>query len=175
MRWLAVIESNIALLGTIRSVRQAIDRHVYRDAADPSLIRKLARLRSEDETWCVLAVRTRSGRIRDALELFSPKLAGLIQVGDTMQFGIRYGRQVEFEYEVNTGSSIDAVAMSRSLAESLAGSQLEGSPLLAAPDIATTRSAVRGVVKVSRARYGAWLAEVMARGSAKIAPCPPRR
>jgi hypothetical protein len=121
VRWLAVIDSSIALFGTIASVQRELDRHLAHSPADPSLMGKLARLRRDDETWCVLTANTQSTEIRNALWALDPKLADVIESGDAFQFGVRYSRHVEFEYEVNTASSADAQTLSNSLAQSLGG------------------------------------------------------
>jgi hypothetical protein len=167
-RWLAVIESNVLLLGTIPSVQQEIDRHLAGNAADPSLMRKLNRLRREDETWCVLAGSPRDGGIRDALELLSPKLANLILDGDTLQFGIRYDGRVEFEYEVNTDSNSRAEAISSTLAQTLTGTPLKASSHLRESDMVLDLDSAHGIVRVSKPRYDAWLAEVKAHARARI-------
>lgn len=41
VRWLAVIDSTVALFGTISSVQQELDRHLAGSAVDPSLMQKL--------------------------------------------------------------------------------------------------------------------------------------
>jgi hypothetical protein len=168
VRWLAVIESNVLLLGTIPSVQQEIDRHLARNVEDPSLMRKLTRLRREDEAWCVLAGSPRDGGIRDALDLLSPKLANLILDGDTLQFGIHYGGRVEFEYEINTDSNSRAEAISNTLAQSLAGTSLKTSSHLRDPNMTMDLDSVHGIVRVSKPRYDAWLAEVKAHTRARI-------
>jgi hypothetical protein len=167
VRWLAVIDSSIALFGTIASVQRELDRHLAHSPADPSLMGKLARLRRDDDTWCVLTANTQSAEIRNALWALDPKLADVIESGDAFQFGVRYGRHIEFEYEVNTASSADAQTLSNSLAQSLGGPQGKGSPLLPAPDLAKGGGAEHGVVRVSRAQYDAWLAAVRARNRAR--------
>ena len=67
VRWLAVIESNVAVFGTIASVQQELDRHLDHSAADLSLRQRLARLRRDDETWCVLAAFVHNYETRRAL------------------------------------------------------------------------------------------------------------
>ena len=163
VRWLAVLDSDILLFGTVASVQRELDRHLNGSAADPSLLRKLARMRRDDQTWCVVHAPARSAEIRDALAGLDPKLEELAQDGDTVQFGIRYARHVEFEYAVTAASNTAASAISNSFAQSLA-EQARGSSLLRSPDPTGDDNTVRGVIKVSITRYKAWLAEVSTRG-----------
>jgi hypothetical protein len=53
VRWLAMMDSNLAVFGTIASVQRELDRHLDRSVADPALERRLAHLRRDDATWCV--------------------------------------------------------------------------------------------------------------------------
>ena len=149
--------------------QQELDRQLAHSSADPSLVRKVARLRRNAETWCVLAGRARNGDIRDALGLLDPKLANLVQDGDTFQYGIHYGRDIEFEYGVNTALSTDAEAMPLSPAQPLGGPQMKESSLLPVADTARDRGSAHEVVKISRARYDTWLAGIQAQAHAGVA------
>jgi hypothetical protein len=171
VRWLAIPDSGVLLLGSIVSVQQELDRHLTRSVADPLLVAKLARLRREDDTWSVLSLPVWSPEIRNALAVIDPQLATELMNGDAFQFGIRYGRHVEFEYEVTTASSPTALAMSASLTQSFAGLEKE-SALLRSTDAITEGNTVRGVIKVSMARYNAWLTEVSARGRPRNTAVP---
>jgi hypothetical protein len=156
VRWLAIPESSILLFGSIASVQQELDRHLDRSPVDPRLVARLARLRRDDNSWCVLSLLTWTSDIRHSLAAISPKLADLLKDGDTLQFGIHYGRQVEFEYEVTTDSSHTALAMLASLTQSFAGLEKEPA-LLRSTDAISEGNTVHGIIKVSMARYNAWL------------------
>jgi hypothetical protein len=54
VRWLAVIDSQIAVFGSIPMVREELARYRARSPADLSLIWKLSHLRPADQSWCVL-------------------------------------------------------------------------------------------------------------------------
>ena len=162
VRWLAVIESNVAVFGTIASVQQELDRHLDHSAADLSLRQRLARLRRDDETWCVLAAFVHNYETRRALGSLDASLIDPAHDGDAFQFGIHYGRRIEFEYEITAASSASARATASSLSQPLAG-PANGSSLLASPDMTGDGNTVRGVIKVSKTRYSEWLVEVSAR------------
>jgi hypothetical protein len=169
VRLLAMIDSNVAIFGTITLVKQELDRYLSHSAADPSLVQRLARLRRDDDTWCVLARHEYSDTIGSVLELLDAKLADFLQNGGTFEFGIHYGRRVEFEYEFDTPSSVGADAASRSLVQSLAGRDVTDSSQFSASTVSQSDRVVHGALKVSRARYDAWLEEIRARASLRVA------
>jgi hypothetical protein len=162
VRWLAIPDSSLLFFGSTASVQQELDRHLDRSPADPRLVARLARLRRDDQTWCVLSLLTWTSDIRDSLAAFNPKLADLLKDGDTLLFGIHYGRQVEFEYEVTTASSHTTLAMSASRTQSFAGLE-KGSTLFRSTDAISEGNPIHNVIKVPMARYNAWLTEVLTR------------
>jgi hypothetical protein len=171
VRWLAIPESSILLFGSIASVQLELDRHLDRSPADPRLVARLSRLRRDNNSWCVLSLLTWTPDIRDSLAALNPKLTELLKDGDTLQFGTHYGRQIEFEYEITTPSTEGTRRISDSPSQSLA--ELEkGSALLRFTDAITEGNTVRGVTKVSTARYNAWLREILARKRERNAATP---
>jgi hypothetical protein len=160
VRWLAVIDSNVALFGTRFSVQQELDRHLAGTAVDPSLMQRLARLRSDDATWSVLGMFTFDDEIAHALGSLDPVLANLVHAGTSFLFGVRYGKKIEVEYEGTVPSSEPLHTFANSSMESLVAGNLKGSSLLPYPDLTGERASVRGVIKVAMDRYVAWLAEV---------------
>jgi hypothetical protein len=171
VRWLAMIDSDVTLFGTIAMVKQELDRYLSRSVAEPFLVQKLAGLRRDDHTWCVFRVAS-SNEIRTVLELLDAKLADYvqdIQEGDTFAFGIHYGRRVEFDYAFNTLRSVGAEAVSKSLERSLAGADVKEFSGLSAFGAGQADRVVHGAVKVSRARYDTWVAELKARANLRVA------
>jgi hypothetical protein len=160
VRWLAVIDSTVALFGTISSVQQELDRQLAGSAVDPPLMQKLARLRRDDATWSVLGTVERNDEVKHALGSLDPALGNLVHDGDSVQFGIRYGRKIEVEYQITSSSSASAPANSNSLTQSLMGGDLKGSSLLPHHEMTVDSASVRGVVKVGMTRYKVWLAEI---------------
>jgi hypothetical protein len=162
VRWLAVVDSEVLLFGTIPRVQQELDRRLAGSPADPLLVNKVVRLRHDDETWCVLSPPFFKEQIRKALAAIDPTVADLAADGDAFQFGIRDRRQVELEYEITTASATGGRTISGSLMQSLAGPG-KGSSFL--PSVDTTRGGktVRGVLKIPPAQFSRWLAAVNAR------------
>jgi hypothetical protein len=168
VRWLAVLTSSVVVFGTISSVQQELDRHLGGSAADPSLVQRLIRLRRVDETWCLLAGSSRNDEIRLLLDSFDPMLAETAHDGDTFQFGIHYGRLVEFEYELTAPSSVPPSAVSNALTQVVNRPTLKGPALLSGAGLTGDKSTWHGMVRVSRARYDAWVGEVVARGRSPV-------
>jgi hypothetical protein len=166
-RWLVVIDSKLALFGTIASVQQELDRHLDHSVADPTLERRLAHLRRDDATWCAVTLPDDHSEIGAIFQILDSRLAELLRVGDTIQFGVHYGRQVEFEYEVGMLSSRDTEAIQRSHEPSVTG--MKESSLLPVAEWIKVDGGVRGVLKVSKDRYEAWKAEVLARAELRVA------
>lgn len=157
VRWLAILDSEVLLFGTVDVVLQEIDRHLAGNPADPSLLKRLGHLRDDDETWCLVAAPGGNDEISNALEALDPTLARLIEEGGAFQFGIHYGGHIAFEYEV---TGVDAEPISESLTRSLAGQDAKASSLLSRAVPGGGSSAVHGTVKLSRRCYDAFLAAI---------------
>jgi hypothetical protein len=166
VRWLAILDSRVLVFGTISSTRRELDRYLEHSQTDETLLRRLARLRRKDQTWCVLSPTvqalpslTRGREIHDVLAKISPELAELAQSGSELEFGVHYGRRVEFEYEVAFASA----AASRVSPNSPRQSPVEPSKsasLLPALGTAGDGNTRHGVIVVSMSRYKAWCAEI---------------
>jgi hypothetical protein len=159
VRWLAVLDSNILVFGSIMSVRAELDRYLGRTSPDPGLIRNLGRLSSKDQTWCVLSPPARNDEIYAALAALNPELAKLAQSGDAFEFGLHYGRRVKFEYEA-TGAP---TATSRPSLDSLRQGTVQSAKyasLLPALSVAGNADTLHHVIEVPMSRYKAWLSEI---------------
>ena len=159
VRWLAVLDSNVLLFGTVAIMRLELDRHLDGSSTDATLSRNLAHLRSKDETWCVLSAPTPNDEIQRALATLNPQLAELAQSGEAFEFGIHYGRRVEFEYEVTAPSAAASHAALSPLIEPPTES-VERASLLPALNITGEANAFHGVVEVSTSRYKEWLSGI---------------
>lgn len=54
LRWLAFIDSQVAIFGTIPMVQEELSRHLASTATDSSLMLQLSHLHLADQSWCVL-------------------------------------------------------------------------------------------------------------------------
>ena len=169
VRWLAILDSRVLVFGTISSTRLELDRYLEHSRTDETLLRRLAHLRTKDQTWCVLSAPVRNlslptlGQgIYTVLAKLNPELADLAQSGNDLEFGLYYGRRIEFEYEVPLAST----AASRVRPDSLSQSPVEPAKtasLLPALDKAGDANSLHRVIVVSTSRYNTWLAEIRSR------------
>lgn len=155
LRWLAILNSDILLFGTVPHVRQELDRYQAHSAPDPSLQHRMARMRGDNETWCVMLAPARNAEIRSTLTSLDAKLGEVAANLNAFQFGIRYRKHVEFEYEITTASN----NISASLTESLNALRKSSSFL---PNEQTTEreNTTRGVIKIPQERFSKWLEEI---------------
>ena len=159
VRWLAVIDSKVALFGTRFSVQQELDRYLDGSGVDPLLMQKVSRLRRDDATWSVLGAFDVDLDLERAFGSLDPVLANLLHDRNSFQFGVRYRKKIEVEYEVTGPSGAPAQSISNFSMQSLVAGSRYGSSLLPRQDLAVDRTSVHGVVKVTTAQYAAWLAE----------------
>jgi hypothetical protein len=168
-RWLAIPDANVALFGTVSNVEHELDRYLSHSPVESIFLKPLARLNGEDETWSMLLASEASARTPNALKSMEPTLPDLIPLGGTLEFGIRYGSHVVFEYDVSASSEADVESTLHSLSRVLSGSTSNVSSFLASPTNRPADGSVHGVVKLSRAKYDAWLAEIAVRSNGRTA------
>jgi hypothetical protein len=168
VRWLAVLDSSELIFGSVAAMRLELDRYLAQIHTDESLVRQLARLRSKDQTWCLLSSSsrtlhslTRGHEIHDVLAELSPELAEFAQSGNELEFGLYFGRQVEFDYEVTLAST----ESSRDSPDSLEQTRVERSrraSLLTTLNAARDANSLHGMIQISMSHYKAWLAGIRA-------------
>jgi hypothetical protein len=171
VRWLAVIDSQIALFGTIPMVREELGRYLARSSADLTLIRRLSHLHATDESWCVLTPTVYNREIvRRTLAALDPGLGRPDHANDGLILGIHFARQVEIEYE--------SIPDSRDSEESQPETQPGYSP--APPERPPTASyfvsyrdaTLPKVIRLSKKQYHEFIAQEQAREQAHGARRP---
>jgi len=154
LRWLAILNSDIAIFGTQESVRRELDRLIAKSRPDPSLMERLSRLGRNDETWCLLPTPSGGGIIASVLDKLDPRLAAVASEGGSMQYGVHFGRRVE----ITASSNIAAREGSNSETGQSAAHSRPAHHLLADP-LGSGDDGTNAVVKVTRRRYDEWLHE----------------
>jgi hypothetical protein len=150
LRWLAILNSDIAIFGTQESVQRELDRQIANSRPDPSLMERLSRLGRHDETWCLFPAPSVGGVIASVLDKLDPKLAAVAREGGSMQYGVHFGRRVE----ITASSNIAARETSNSETDRSAALSTPPHYLLA--DSLGDDGTV-AVVRISRRRYDEWL------------------
>lgn len=155
-RMLTIIDSRLAIFGTARSVREEIDRYLEGPTIEGAFASRLGSLHKQDETWCLISSALLEPGVLRTIGRIDPGLGEIQKKPDSILFGIRYGRQIEFEYVLHFSQN------SRELSgpvESLVSSA-NGGQLFVEDDSVPTGSEYRRVVKMSWKKYERWLAEL---------------
>jgi hypothetical protein len=153
VRWLAILGSDIAVFGSPASVQQELNRYCDKSEPDPLLIERLGRLGREQDAWSLIPSPRHDDFIPRVLGQLDPRLGAVAHQGESMQYGIHFGKHVEITASANadTQPETDQPFPSKPLSPpALASSFLSRSLVSAANEPVT--------VKVSRRRYQDWLA-----------------
>jgi len=162
IRWLAFIDSQIAVFGTAPMVREELSRYLSRTPVDLSLMEKLARLRSTDQSWCVLTPTVHNREIvRRTLAALDPGLGRPDHANDGLILGIHFGRRVEIEYESvpDSGNAEDQLQTQPEVAHTL---QPVASPR-ASYLFSNSDTIPHKVIRLSQKRYDEFIAQEQAR------------
>jgi hypothetical protein len=152
VRWLAVIDSQIAVLGTIPMVQEELSRSLAWGRADLLLSRDISRLRSDDQSWCILSSALHTAEVtRRWLAMLDPAPGQADLVRDRVIMGIHFGKQIEIEFEAVSDSSPQA--------------QPEASQM-SVPDMAPVASrfvsngdtTLHKMIRLSKKQYDRWTA-----------------
>jgi hypothetical protein len=170
VRWLAVLDSSIVVFGSVASTRLELDRYLAHTQTDEFLLRRLARLRSKDQTWSLLLASIQifsslawDQEIHDELAKLNPELAELAGSGNEFEFGLHYGRRVEFEYAMSFAATAASRVGPNSLRQSSVKPARSSSLLPALNTAGDADDTLHGVIEISMSRYKTWLSEVSAR------------
>lgn len=155
VRWLTVIDSKILVFGSIVLVEQELDR--YLDAAQPDsrFMWRLSRLRHEDQSWCVVSsLVRRNERVRRSLASLDMRLVDPEHENDGLVLGMRFGRNVEIEFE----SEPDPVDPREIATQSGRVDDLGTRLVSPRYEFRNANDTDYHVLKMSRKAYDAWIA-----------------
>ncbi len=153
-RWLAIIDSHLAIFGTMLSVQQEVDRLIDGSPADPVLLNRLRVLQNNDDTWCLLSSLALGAEIPRLLRKLDPAFAEINSDTNTLLYGIRFGRRVEFEYAIQ---GMPAGPIKATSTPPLRGFIESANTRYSPPE---QGPALRRVVRISRSRYEKWLSDL---------------
>lgn len=156
IRWLALLDTHIAVFGTTEAVKQEVNRDLDDSLIDPGLSNRLARLSKKDGTWSILTNTELMGVFTQAMYMIDKKLGSLAEGCESMQIGIELGTRARLEYEVT--SPVESSADS-SPAPALGLSILD-SPRAIQPTDRAANPTSRGVLKLSQDRYDRWMEDI---------------
>jgi hypothetical protein len=161
LRWLAILDSNVAIFGTVETVRRELDRYVANSRPDPLLMERLSRLGRNDDSWCLLPAPKVGGVAAKVLESLDGKLESVVKEGRPLEYGIHFGRTVEI-----TASSEDIATASSRMERNAPPATSPAASYLLGYSGDGESTLTRTVVKVPRRRYEKWLNALSARSFA---------
>jgi len=161
IRWMAILRSNLALFGTIASIREEIDRYEDHTPADSWLIERLARLRRDDSTWYLLPRLFEGDQARPTLAALSPHLLDEALQGAALQFGIRYGSRIRLDYEF-TGVDSEAEQSMSAAQAAIESRRQDVWTFVPTSESRESGGSLRGVITISKQRYDGWISDVAA-------------
>jgi hypothetical protein len=98
-RWLTILDSKLAIFGSIAMVQEELDRHLAGASPDSTLTERLSHLRQADGSWSAIKHFVSEERVNLALGLLDPQLEKLVRSGDEFVLGVHLGRHIEIEYQ----------------------------------------------------------------------------
>lgn len=154
-RWLAILDSNLAVFGSIASVQHVIDRYLSKSAADPLILDRIRRLGQTLDAWCLLPPPGPGIAIPPVLEKLDPKLGEVTRRGVSMQYGFHFGGRVEIVASINATPQTNRLAQS----DEPAGESPAAFHLLNPSNHGGPEDGESIVVKVKLDLYLKWLTE----------------
>jgi hypothetical protein len=157
-RWLTILDSKLAIFGSIAMVQEELDRHLAGMTADSILMERLSHLRQADDSWSAVKHFIAEERVELALGLLDPKFASLVRSGDEFVLGVHLGRQVEIEYQFFAPLQPSHSIASRSPANR--GPET----FLSQPNAEREQDSgfAHVVVTTSRKKYDSWMSTIVA-------------
>jgi hypothetical protein len=167
LRWMAIIESKLALFGTVSNVREELDRYADHASAEKSLLQRLARLRPDDETWYLFPYLSQYDEIRRVLGSLDSRFLNVAPDGSRFQFGIHYGRLIRFDYEFTKSSPANPAAVAAAGSEDQPENDPAAESFISTPVNGADAGSVVGMISISRTQYEKWIAQLYERRAAR--------
>jgi hypothetical protein len=162
VRWLAILDSRIAIFGTREIVQRELDRYLSKSQPDPMLMERLSRLGRNDDSWCLLTGPKLGGVVQTVLENLDAQLGAVVKEGRPLEYGIHFGRRIE----ITASSEAVATTRPKTPPDAPAAVSPAASSFLPSSGYGGEETLIRTVVKVPRSRYEKWLDALSARSCA---------
>jgi hypothetical protein len=158
VRWLAILDDRILVFGTPGMVANALDRYVHDERTDPILVQRLAQLRSDANSWSVLAMRPPMLAAHLALYPLSKSWQDALRDVDELAVGIHYGHydRVEFVLHSRDGNHIGQLLTRVQLVPA----SLTSVRSLHVERLSTDENCIRGSFTVRVTELDSWLKSV---------------
>jgi hypothetical protein len=171
VRWLAIVDGEVAIFGTPLSVQRELDREMAQSQPDLFLMERLSRLGRHDESWCLLPAPSPGGVIERVLEKLDPHLGEVAREGGSMQYGIHFGSRIEITASSNASSDSGGRGVSNSANERWGAQRRATNSFLPNSQGDADKDGRSVVVKVSSRQYDAWV-RLLSKGDFASADAP---
>ena len=104
LRWLAILDEQTAVFGTPWLVQRAIDRYTAHASTDAQLLRRIAPLHANVNSWDVLVLPTDPAARHNAIAQLPSPWSELVDGADELTIGIRYGATTRIEFSIQPAS-----------------------------------------------------------------------
>lgn len=104
-RWMAMLDGgSVAVFGTERMVREAIDRFEERSGVNATLAQRMSRLRGDVNSWDVLAMPSDVLARHIGLGKMNAEWSGALAGSDELVLGIHYGAKARLDFAVHSAT-----------------------------------------------------------------------
>jgi hypothetical protein len=170
-RWMAILDDRTSIFGSPELVRQAMNRYLDSSLPDPLLLERLGQLRSNLNSWNVLAMAAPMlARHVSPGQLHAP-WTHILDGADELTIGIHYGSRARIDFAVHAVSSRDVSYLAGLLAEPhVVSIDLPTSKRPKLQNLSIKESRVCGSFLVPGKRSDSWLVSVNTRRSSDLNP-----
>ena len=166
-RWLAIIDSRTALLGSPQLVQQALRRYVTHAEPDPVLTQRLASFRPDVSSWNVIVAME---RLLPNFKAARPHSvwAHLLEDAEVLMVGAHFGSGIRVDFSLHSGQDREAAFFRRKAAlfgdmfspDSLQQGGFSPRPQPQLENLSLDRSQVQGSIQLSDKQFGDWIAHL---------------
>jgi hypothetical protein len=156
VRWLAILENRIGILGTPYLVKQALLRYQTHAEADPDLTEKLSQLPEDESSWNLL-VSPASDRRKIYMHMGS-RWAGLVEESEVLMIGTRFGPKIRVDVRLHAsrGKGREFFMRKGAFFEQMFASVLGGGSQKRRAKVSIEPDRVDGSIELSREQFQTW-------------------
>jgi len=176
VRWLAILNNSIGILGTQRLVQQALRRYADHAVTDSILYERLALLQPDVTSWNVLAPARNTARQLSFAQPYTA-WAQLQEDADVLTVAVRFGKKirVDFSIHANDGHGSEFFTRKAAMFTDALGAGPEPEAQRQLQNFSLEPNRVRGSVEFTSSQFEAWCDRLYTlRASARSSAAEPK-
>ena len=161
LRWMAILDNKTSIFGTPELVRISLDRYATHEGPDRLLLKRLAQLRPDVNSWNVL-VMSAPMLVRHVApgQLHAP-WTHILDGAHELTIGIHYGSRSRIDFAADTDGDQQAESFAAALTQPrLLSTNLSSPQQLRIQNVSVEQNRVQGSIMVPGTEFDAWLAAV---------------